>query len=423
MGLLQYFGYGEELAPWVNQARLGEAFGNLRQRNQFSTLMSIGLLGVIYVTMRRQLRWNVLAVVVLLAFGNAASGSRTGALQWVAIVFLAIFWRAQGARRPLQISIIAFCVYASALFVLPWMLLTHTGTDVNNLITRFSEQAGCASRLVLWSNVLTLIAQEPWFGWGWGALDFAHYVTLYPGVRFCDILDNAHNLPLQLAVELGIPIALGVCGAGIWAVLRCKPWRETDPIRQMAWGVLAVIMLHSMLEYPLWYGPFQMAFGLCLWMLWSTSRNRAIGSSEGSMLASLVRVGLAAILLTAVAYAAWDYRRVSQIYLAPQARDKVYRVHTMEMIRGSWLFRNQVLFAELTTTPLTRYNGQWTFNTAMALLYYSPEPRVIEKVIESAVMLGRDDEALLHLIRYRAAFPLEYEKWRSANRLTTAPVD
>ena len=28
-------------------------------------------------------------------------------------------------------------------------------------------------------------------------MDYAHFVTLYPGERFCDILDNAHNLPLH----------------------------------------------------------------------------------------------------------------------------------------------------------------------------------------------------------------------------------
>ena len=40
----------------------------------------------------------------------------------------------------------------------------------------------------------------------------------------------------------------------------------------MAWAVLAVIGLHSLLEYPLWYGPFQIAFGLCLAWLWLTGR-------------------------------------------------------------------------------------------------------------------------------------------------------
>ena len=65
----------------------------------------------------------------------------------------------------------------------------------------------------------TLIAQKPWLGWGWGELDYAHFITLYPGARFCDILDNAHNLPLHLAVELGVPLAVVLCGGGLVAGL------------------------------------------------------------------------------------------------------------------------------------------------------------------------------------------------------------
>jgi hypothetical protein len=35
-----------------------------------------------------------------------------------------------------------------------------------------------------------------------------------------------------------------------------------------------VIVLHSLLEYPLWYGPFQMALGICLGLLWHPSAHR-----------------------------------------------------------------------------------------------------------------------------------------------------
>ena len=43
MGLFQYFDRAQLLGPWVNYAGLGQAFGNLRQRNQFATLCSMGL--------------------------------------------------------------------------------------------------------------------------------------------------------------------------------------------------------------------------------------------------------------------------------------------------------------------------------------------------------------------------------------------
>ena len=35
-------------------------------------------------------------------------------------------------------------------------------------------------------------------------------------------------------------------------------------------GMVLLVGIHSLLEYPLWYGPFQIACGLALWLLWRT---------------------------------------------------------------------------------------------------------------------------------------------------------
>ncbi|MDB5894692.1 MAG: polymerase, partial [Rhodoferax sp.] len=256
---------------------------------------------------------------------------------------------------------------------------------------------------------------RPWFGWGWGELDYAHFVTPYPGPRFCDILDNAHNLPLHLAVELGVPVAVGVCGLLVVLVVRARPWREADPTRQLAWTVLALIGLHSLLEYPLWYGPFQMATGLSLWMLWP---RRIHAPSPTAALAVRGFCGVLALAMAAACgYIAWDYFRISQIYLPPDARAEAYRGDTLSKIRDTRLFTGQVDFAELTITPLTPQNAQHQHDLAERLLHFSPEPRVIEKLIDSAVLLHLDDEARINLARYRAAFPDAHDRWAATRRL------
>jgi len=416
IGLLQYFGATAALGAWVSHAAPGEALANLRQRNQFASLTNIALAALVWFASQRAAagprQWLMLLGAGLLAAGNAASSSRAGLLELVLLCALAVVWGAWRQPRALRLLLTAVVAYVLAVLLLPRLL----GFDpaAHGMLARLrGGELVCASRLTLWSNVLNLIGQKPWLGWGWGELDYAHYATLYAGPRFCDILDNAHNLPLHLAVELGVPVALVICSVGLWWVIRRRPWRETDAVRQMAWSVLAVIMLHSLLEYPLWYGPFQIAFGLCVGFLWRAGDElpEPVATPKARVLSGL----LAAVLMACCAYAGWDYHRVSQIYRAPQDRDAAYRDGTLSKIHDSWLFRNQVDFAELSLTPLTRDNAQWTFNTATALLHYSPEPSVIEKVIESAVMLGLDDEALAHLARYRAAFPKEYARWAAAN--------
>ncbi len=413
IGLVQYFGSSAELAPWVNGTGLGEAYGNLRQRNQFATLTVIGMAPLVWWVLQGA-SWTLASgAAVLLALGNAASSSRTGLLQWMVLLALFLYWggaRHLGLRRVLVVAVVA---YIGGMLALPW----GAGLDplTSGAWARLHQNdAACSGRLTLWSNVLHLIAQRPWAGWGWGELDYAHFITLYPAERFCDILDNAHNLPLQLAVELGLPIALLVCGASVWMVLRARPWCEKCPTRQLAWAVLAAVGLHSLLEYPLWYGPFQMAVGLCVWLLWRTPRlaDGPTQNFESFRPMALVYSALAATILIAFStYSAWDYWRVSQLYLASTERASAYRDNTLEKLQGTWLFKNQVQFAELTTIELTSRNAERGYSLAQQLLHFSPEPRVAEKLIESATLLGRNDEAVYYLARYRAAFPEAHARW------------
>ena len=426
MALLQYFGVAMAFDPWINQTLAGEAFANLRQRNQFATLTSISLAALLWLAAQTQrLRTaantrrhgGLLVAASLLAVGNAMSSSRTGLFQLLLLCGVYAVWGGLRGTRVRSLLLTAVLVYAVAMFAMPWAAGLDLAT--HGAFARLGNDEACSSRLVLWSNVLHLIAQKPWLGWGWGELDYAHFITLYNEPRFCDILDNAHNLPLHLAVELGVPFAVLVCGGFTWWVVRQKPWAERDATRQMAWAVMAVILLHSMLEYPLWYGPFQMAFGLCILLLWRQkqpveAKNSPTNASNWP-LDSILRAQVAIFLIAFIAYAAWDYHRISQIYLEPESRSAVYRDDTLNKIRSSWLFTDQVQFAELLITPLTPANAEWTHNTAKRLLHYSPEPRVVQRLIESAVLLGHDDEALAYLARYKAAFPKEDALWAKRN--------
>ncbi|HSV84354.1 MAG TPA: Wzy polymerase domain-containing protein [Ramlibacter sp.] len=413
IALLQYFDWAAGLSPWVHVSRAGEALANLRQRNQFSSFTTIGLAAVLWLASRPGARWpRWIPAVVLLACANAASISRTGMLQWLVLLALVAIWQAPNRRRNVALCGIALAAYGVAGLLLPLALERVTGIAPESLLGRLSEELGCISRKVLWRNVLQMIAAHPWAGWGWGELDFAHYMQLYgDGPRFCEILDNAHNLPLHLAVELGLPFALLATAAALWLLLRARPWIAPDPQRQLAWGVLMALASHSLLEYPLWYGPFQSALGLAAGLLASA----LAGAPQQPMMPGLRR-GIVAAGLALVAYAGWDYARVSQIYAEPNQRLSWWRDDALGHAQASWLFASQARFAALTLEPLTRDNLGWSDAMAQELLHYSPEPRVVERVIEAATMQGRTDEAVLHLARFRAAFPKDYESWRRKQR-------
>ncbi len=456
VGLIQYHGLATPLRPWVAvpMEPIGMAYGNLRQRNQFATLLNMGLVALLWTHGQAGPRGRRVLMVAgaLLVAGLAASTSRTGLLQ-LGVIAAAGGWMAWRERAPVEPGAVtqgaarqpllprpgwflgALALYALLSWALPWSAVMvasflagggSAGADVQGMLTRLREGAPPGhSRWLLWSNVLWLIAQRPWTGWGWGQLSLVHYLAEYPGPRFVEILDNAHNLPLHLAVELGIPAAVLICGGFLWMVAAARPWQERDPARLMAWGVLAMIVLHSLVEYPLWYGPFQLVFGLCLGMLWP-GRRRACDVPHDAGAASIAVLQrqaararwaarlTAAALLAVVAYAGWSYVRASQPFLPAAERLAGWRDDPLAQLDPDgrdWLFARQARFAELALTPLTPQTAARVHALAQATLAFSPEPRVVVKLIDSARLLGLEQEAQFHLERLRVVYPEAYARW------------
>ena len=407
LAVLQYLDMARDLTPWVNQPRTGDAFANLRQRNQFASLTSIGLvalLGWVVVAQSISKRFMALAwcALALLAAGLACSVSRTGALQWLVVVALVFVWvcKSQKQANPvlMRLAIGAPLLLILWSFVLPWVALQLNGVMGASLLLRVAGQsqdyAACGGRRVLWSNVLQMLTQHPWRGWGLGETDFAHYSSDYQSERFCDLLDNAHNFPLHLALEFGLPFTLACCVFAVHWIYKQGRSYPLSNAQRIAFALLLVLGLHSMLEYPLWYGPFQMALGLALG-LWvggaqvSSEEAQPVTGTPKQRLPMLI----CGVLFMACLYAAWDYNRVAQIYRQPEMRDDAYRNNPLQAAGQSWLFKNQADFARLMTQSITQETAQETYDLAMRVLHYSPEPRVVEYAVQSLRLLGRDLEA------------------------------
>jgi O-antigen ligase len=434
IALIQYLGWASYGSPWMVSIGPGEGAGNLRQRNQFASLTALGLVSLAYLhTVRRdggQRRLTGLTVFALpmLAIGHATTGSRSGLLAWALIVTAGMLWYWQRQRRIALLLGLGMTLYLLTSLYLPavlqWTLglqglsspCTATACDA---LTRLMTSAN-DSRLTLWRNVWTLILQRPWTGWGWNELDYAHYMTLFEGPRFMEKLGNAHHLPLHLAVEIGLPLALGLSVAVLAAFWYARP-RERSPNEQVAaWAALLVIGLHSLLEYPLWYGPFQITALFAVLGLWRGIRpgqTEAQPTPKTRHRDALIN-GSALVLLLGTAVVAFDYHRVSQIYLPAAQRHSLYRSDPLQHAQGSWFFQGHAQFAKLALSPLTADNASEQLQLAQELLHHSPEPLVIERLLNSAELLGETQIPNLHSQRYRAAYPLPYALWMEAQRRT-----
>jgi len=261
----------------------GRASGNLRQPNHLSSLLLWSLVSAVWLVQSAPAapdrspqgwRWPLAWLgVALLIFGLVLSASRTG---MVGVLVLAV-WGALDGRLSRHAR--ALLLAMPLLYAAGWLGLSTwaeaTGHVFGGAERLRTEADISSSRFGIWSNTLALIAQHPWAGVGWGEFNLAWSLTPFPH-RPVAFFDHSHNLPLQLVVELGIPLGLGVLGLLLWSLWR--GWCATRTaatgdhdratVLRSAWVMVLLVGLHSLLEYPLWYAyfllPAAFAWGLCL---------------------------------------------------------------------------------------------------------------------------------------------------------------
>lgn len=275
VALVQVFAPGWADGVWVAATSIaGRAAGNLRQPNHLSSVMLWSLVAVVWLgqTGRLRLPW-VWPLAMLLVLAVVLSVSRTGA---VGVVILAL-WGLLDRRlkRSVRALLLALpLAYGFGLQALSVWAQAGDGAQAFEGAVRFSTQGDVSSsRFAIWSNTLALVREHPWLGVGFGEFNRVWTLTPFPG-RPTAFFDHTHNLPLQFAVEIGVPLALAVVALLVFALWRAHraAAAAADPddasALRAAFMVVLLVGLHSLLEYPLWYAYFLLptayALGLCL---------------------------------------------------------------------------------------------------------------------------------------------------------------
>ena len=329
VALVQVFAPDLPDGNWIAISGIpGRAVGNLRQPNHLSSLLLWSCIAVIALLDLRRLSQRA-ATVAMAAFVFAVvlTASRTGLVSVLLLALWGVFDRR--LSRPARLLLVA----APVVYAISWWAMAQwAAASAHNFggTARLAESDISGSRFGIWKNTLALIQANPWAGVGFGEFNFAWTLTPFPG-RPTAFFDHTHNLPLQLAVELGLPLAALVMGLLLWALARAalSAWRasgDASTARRCAVMMVLMIGLHSLLEYPLWYAYFLLptawAFGFAL----RSDRAGTGAQKSGSGLIFTV-AGLA--LLAGSFFSVWDYSRVAAIFsAAPGAPPLEQRIAT-----------------------------------------------------------------------------------------------
>jgi O-antigen ligase len=344
IGALQVF--APELADgqWIARSGLpGRAVGNLRQPNHLSSLLLWAAIAIVPLLelgwLRRAPGW---ALFALMNFAVVLTASRTGVLGVGLLACWGLF------DRRLSRATRALLMLAPLMYLLAWLGLAAWAELSQHAFggeTRLAEADLSGSRFGIWANTLELIRQQPWTGVGFGEFNLAWTLTPFPG-RPVAFFDHTHNLPLQLAVELGLPLAalvLALLVAALWRAWRLAQQEADGPAsitQRSAWMMLLLIALHSQLEYPLWYAYFLLPTA---WLFgYGLGRPAAVSASAPSRV--LFFGGL--LLVVGSVLALVDYARVVRIFAPP--RDGSILEQRIADGERSWLFAHHAAYAAAT---------------------------------------------------------------------------
>jgi len=285
-----------------------ESYGAISQPNHFADFTALAITSLIYLYTKG--RFSTAFFTLMLTWFLlmlAVSGSRSSWLYLIATAILALVMQVKSMQQNRNSASTRNLVYI-CLATLPAFALIHLFTNyvapdglfnlsTDRIVNGINIDTPSA-RLQIWYDSLRLFWQSPWLGIGAGEINIASFLLLDTpsAMAYKSIFEHAHNLFLHLLTEMGIGAFLIVLvSLAIW-MYKFK-WRELNPETWWLITLLAILGIHSMLEYPLWYAYF---LGIAAILLGAGDEKIIVINTahvSGKLIARLTRYGLAIVLL------------------------------------------------------------------------------------------------------------------------------
>lgn len=258
LGILQHYRWHTFLDSVVTAKNGIAVYGNMAQPNHYANYIMLGLisLGLLRMHMRN---WQAVVLALPLLFVLVLSGSRSSWLYMLSLTALAALWqhRDKPCKHLLHYGLVLLLGFGLMHWVVHLSWFSGTSGSVTTMQRMLAGDTSGSIRLYLWHESWLIFSQFPLFGAGLGQFAWQHFQLgpLLHATNITGLYNNAHNLFIQIAVELGLSgllIALVTLGLWLWQSIRL----QITQYHWWAYAVLSVLFIHSMLEYPLWYAYF-----------------------------------------------------------------------------------------------------------------------------------------------------------------------
>lgn len=378
-------------------------YANVAQPNQLALLYCLALASAWYLYQRFHLSALVgTLLAVLLLWGLALTQSRIG---WIITpLFVLICWPKKSDERALDRVLLALLLALYLSFVLGLPQLGQWLGFASGSVA--GHVGGRSERLVLLQQAWRMAAEHPWLGVGWFGF-CAEQVRIAADFTPTTYAEHAHNWIMNFAAELGWPATITIfSGLLWWAVQTCVLVKASAAVR-FASLFLAAVLVHSMVEFPLWYAFVLIPVGVLMGML-----HQLRWPAEGVHVPAKLVMTLGMFSCLVFLLITLDYQRVVAGFSVLRNGKGQTNVGKERLIRPSFtLFPEYFAYFELMQlTPKEGMSGaQIAFVERMSQRF--GYVHVLNKLAEVYVLNGQGKQAQRTMLTLQRLHPFSYAEY------------
>jgi len=368
----------------------GRSYGNLRQSNNFASLLLICLLFGVYLFEQRYFSRPVYYVWILFVIAGLVLAQSRTSLLGVACIFMAycIFVKRVSFRSRLPDWLwVLLCYLFMYVF---WGYLQQLVLE--NEFRSFAE-ANTSGRISIWYEALLAIKERPWLGYGWNQIGVAQ-VLLESPLDSVVHFRHAHNLLLDLILYNGVFIGSTIIVffmALLWGVVKACHTVED-------WCILTLVMvvgIHAMLEYPLHYAYFLLLIAFLVGLVGNEPFVR-FNMSLSFRYPALLNIPVIGCIALTLWLLFSDYRVITEEVERMHVEQKgmferdVSSENTHNILLLSQM-REFITFSRM--NPLEVLLSEDQIRLARRISHRFPSPYLLSKYARICHLAGRDEEA------------------------------
>jgi O-antigen ligase len=410
LGILQHYRWHTFLDAVVTAKNNIAVYGNLAQPNHYANYITLGLISL--GLLRQHLRsWQAVLLALPLLFVLVLSGSRSTWLYLLGMAALAFLLQRQdkSCRHLVNYALLLLLGFGLMHWVVQTPWLSGASGSVTTMQRMLAGDTSGSIRLYLWQESWLIFSSFPLLGAGLGQFAWQHFQLgpLLQTTNISGLYNNAHNLVMQLAAEMGLAgvfILFATLGMWLWQGVRA-------PLTLYTWwgyAVLAVLGIHSMLEYPLWYAYF---LGIAAILLGALERGtyrlelRGLGRLS---VAAVLLLGLVSLLQLQLGYQRLERalaarpKSAADNNFSERVREGLIEVHGIPLLQPyAELFMNN--WVEVSSEEL---DSKLALNERAAK--FVPISTVVYRRAWLLALAGKQDEARLQLERAIWSYPADF---------------